>query len=108
MSVLQESEDSMKNHAVDGNNVKKLRNAKGWSQQHLADITGLSHVTINKIEKNYKRKPHWVTIHRLIEALCVSNVTELFPNYWGSQRYSPPDTHTDADRSLPRGSKQEL
>ncbi len=35
-------------------NLKKLRLEKGWSQEHIAEISGLSVRTIQRIEKNKK------------------------------------------------------
>lgn len=34
------------------NRVKELRDARGWTQQHLADATGVSRQSINSIERN--------------------------------------------------------
>ncbi|BFT29104.1 hypothetical protein D210916BOD24_02800 [Alteromonas sp. D210916BOD_24] len=36
---------------IDTHKLIKLRNAKAWSQQHLADVSGLSLRTIQRIEK---------------------------------------------------------
>ena len=37
---------------IDTQKLIELRNAKAWSQQHLADVSGLSLRTIQRIEKN--------------------------------------------------------
>ena len=34
------------------NRVKELREAKGWTQQRLADAVGVSRQSINSIERN--------------------------------------------------------
>jgi putative transcriptional regulator len=34
------------------NRVKELRNARGWTQQQLADAVGVSRQSINSIERN--------------------------------------------------------
>ena len=34
------------------NRVKELREAKGWTQQELADAVGVSRQSINSIERN--------------------------------------------------------
>ena len=36
---------------VDSQKLIQLRNARAWSQQHLADVSGLSLRTIQRIEK---------------------------------------------------------
>jgi transcriptional regulator with XRE-family HTH domain len=55
-----------------GKNLKEIRRRKGWSQQKLAEVAGLSYVTIAKIEQNRAKEP---TIHSMIkiaDALGVS------------------------------------
>ena len=37
-------------------NLKELRKAKGITQEHLAKLTGLSFVTINRAEKTGKMR----------------------------------------------------
>lgn len=34
------------------NRVKELREARGWTQQHLAEAVGVSRQSINSIERN--------------------------------------------------------
>jgi putative transcriptional regulator len=34
------------------NRVKELREARGWTQQHLADAAGVSRQSINSIERD--------------------------------------------------------
>ncbi|MCX6012286.1 MAG: helix-turn-helix domain-containing protein [Chloroflexi bacterium] len=55
--------------------VKKLREQRALSLSDVAQITGLSRVTINRIE-NGKQKPMPRTIRKLANALGV-NVEEL-------------------------------
>jgi transcriptional regulator with XRE-family HTH domain len=55
--------------------VKKLREQRALSLSDLAQITGLSRVTINRIE-NGKQKPMPRTIRKLANALGVT-VEEL-------------------------------
>jgi len=55
--------------------VKKLREQRALSLSDVAEITGLSRVTINRIE-NGKQRPMPRTIRKLANALGV-NVEEL-------------------------------
>lgn len=34
------------------NRVKELRNARGWTQEHLANVVGVSRQSINSIERD--------------------------------------------------------
>ena len=57
---------------VDSQKLIQLRNAKAWSQQHLADVSGLSLRTIQRIEKTQSAS------HDLIGALA--SVFETTPD----------------------------
>ena len=66
-----------------GNNLKKIRKEKGYTQEALAKIMGVSHVYINTYE-NDKRKPKIETVLRFANALGVpasdlisKDITEL-------------------------------
>lgn len=59
-----------------GVKIKKLRISKDLSQQKLAELSGLSLRTIQRIEKD-QVKPTSDTISRLSEALNI-NITEVF------------------------------
>ena len=48
--------------------VKEFRNQKGWSQQKLAEKTGLSFNTITKIEQGIGDSPTLKTLLKLSEA----------------------------------------
>jgi transcriptional regulator with XRE-family HTH domain len=55
-----------------GVNVKKLRQAAGWSQQQLATLAGLSMSAVALIEQGKKPDPHLSTVVALAGALGVS------------------------------------
>ncbi len=52
-------------------NLKKLRQAKGWSQEDLADQTGLHRTYVSGIER-IVRNPTILIVERLAKALKVS------------------------------------
>lgn len=60
-----------------GEIVKKLREAKGWSQEQLAEKAGISRVAISLIETGKTREVLTGTVKALARALEVS-VDELF------------------------------
>ncbi|MBZ9578173.1 helix-turn-helix transcriptional regulator [Patescibacteria group bacterium] len=47
--------------------LKELRKQKGWSQQRLAEKTGLSFNTITKIEQGLGKHPTLKTLIRLTD-----------------------------------------
>jgi transcriptional regulator with XRE-family HTH domain len=51
--------------------VKECRNKKGWTQQKLAEKTGLSFNTITKIEQAIGNSPTLKTLVKLADALGV-------------------------------------
>ena len=53
-----------------GNKVKKLRKAKGWSQEYLAKRAGLHRTYIGSIERS-ERNVSLINIERIAKALCV-------------------------------------
>lgn len=53
-----------------GDNVKKLRERLGWSQNRLARETDTAQQTINRIEAG-KQKPGWDLACRLADTLGV-------------------------------------
>ncbi|MDD5644046.1 MAG: helix-turn-helix transcriptional regulator [bacterium] len=56
--------------------VKEFRNKQGWSQQKLAEKTGLSFNTITKIEQGTGTSPTLKTLLKLADAFGVG-VDEL-------------------------------
>ncbi|UYL93907.1 XRE family transcriptional regulator [Geobacillus phage vB_GthS_PK2.1] len=57
-------------------NLKHHRMAKNWSQQELAEISGVSQAQISYIENGKKKNPGVITLKKLADALGVS-VEEL-------------------------------
>ena len=51
--------------------IRELANAKGMSQNHLADFTGLSRAHLSRI-MNLKQSPSIKTLKRIAETLEVS------------------------------------
>jgi transcriptional regulator with XRE-family HTH domain len=60
-----------------GEEVKRLRRAKGWTQEQLAVYAGSSQPTVNLLEAG-KRNPSAATLEKLASALEVE-VVDLFP-----------------------------
>jgi transcriptional regulator with XRE-family HTH domain len=60
-----------------GEEVKRLRQAKGWTQEQLAVYAGSSQPTVNLLEAG-KRNPSASTLEKLARALGVE-VVDLFP-----------------------------
>ena len=55
-----------------GKNIKNLRAKKGWTQQKLAEVAGMSYVTITKIEQGRAKEPTIQSMVKLADALGVS------------------------------------
>lgn len=51
--------------------LKELRKEKGWSQQKLAEKTGLSFNAITKIEQGLAKHPTLKTLIKLAEAFGI-------------------------------------
>jgi transcriptional regulator with XRE-family HTH domain len=60
-----------------GEEVKRLRRAKGWTQEQLAVYAGSSQPTVNLLEAG-KRNPSAATLEKVARALEVE-VVDLFP-----------------------------
>jgi transcriptional regulator with XRE-family HTH domain len=75
-----------------GEEVKRLRQAKGWTQEQLAVYAGSSQPTVNLLEAG-KRNPSAATLEKLARALEVE-VVDLFP-----KPQTPQPTLEDAARS---------
>ena len=52
--------------------LKELRKQKGWSQQKLAEKTGLSFNAITKIEQGLAKHPTLKTLLKLADAFGLS------------------------------------
>jgi transcriptional regulator with XRE-family HTH domain len=75
-----------------GEEVKRLRQAKGWTQEQLAVYAGSSQPTVNLLEAG-KRNPSAATLDKLARALKVE-VVDLFP-----KPQTPQPSLEDAARS---------
>ena len=51
-----------------GDNVKKYRKKNGWSQQKLAEKSGLAYNVITKLEQGIAKKPSIQTMMKLADA----------------------------------------
>ncbi len=58
-----------------GENIRRLRKEKGWSQRKLSELSGVSHTQIANYETN-RTKPTLETIVKIANALDV-NISEL-------------------------------
>lgn len=61
----------MKIQARLGQNVRRLREAKGWSQEDYADRAGIHRTYVSDIERG-KRNPTVSVVEKLAKALEVS------------------------------------
>ncbi len=52
-------------------NLPKIRKQKGWSQEKLAQESGISYNTLIKIERNGIENPKIETVIKLAKALSV-------------------------------------
>ncbi len=62
------------------NNLRTIRIKRNMSQEELADLTGLTEATINRLETGRCKLPHFITRKRLARILKVA-VEELGFNY---------------------------
>ncbi len=60
-----------------GKHLRKLREAKGWTQEDLGDEAGVHFTYVGQIERG-KRNPSLVNLYKLAKALKVS-AGQLFP-----------------------------
>ena len=61
-----------------GNNCARIRNARGWTQEELAERSGLSQQYLSGLERG-RRNPTIVTIYELAQALEVDHLELLAP-----------------------------
>jgi transcriptional regulator with XRE-family HTH domain len=55
-----------------GERLARIREAKGWSQQELADRSGVPYITIYRCERGLHREPRVSVAAKLARALGVS------------------------------------
>jgi transcriptional regulator with XRE-family HTH domain len=61
-----------------GSNARRLRIASGWTQEQLAERTGLSQQYISGLEKG-RRNPTVITLYEVAQGLGVSYLDLLMP-----------------------------
>jgi transcriptional regulator with XRE-family HTH domain len=61
-----------------GNNVRRLREKKGLTQEQFADVSGFSQQYISSLERG-RRNPTIITIYELAVALGVSHMDLVRP-----------------------------
>lgn len=54
-----------------GKNIRRMRNYKGWTQAHLAELSGLKVNQISKLEQD-SSDPHLSTLYKLMNAFSCS------------------------------------
>lgn len=59
-------------------NLKTARTLKGFTQEKLANLSGIDQTTISAIECGKNKKPSWETVLRIAKALGV-DPEEIFP-----------------------------
>lgn len=62
-----------------GENVRRIRQVKGLTQEQLADISGFSQQYISSLEHG-RRNPTVITLYELAQALGVSHVELVQPS----------------------------
>ncbi len=61
-----------------GHNVKRIRTAKGLTQERFAELSGFSQQYLSDLERG-QRNPTVVTLYELATALGVDHVTLVKP-----------------------------
>lgn len=61
-----------------GDNCARIRKERGWTQEELAERSGLSQQYLSDLERG-RRNPTIVTIYEIAEALQVSHVELVKP-----------------------------
>jgi transcriptional regulator with XRE-family HTH domain len=62
-----------------GNNVRRIRATRGFSQEHLSDLSGFTQQYISDLERGL-RNPTVVTLFELSQALGVSPTDLISPS----------------------------
>ena len=61
-----------------GNNCARIRKARGYTQEQLAELSGLTQQYLSDLERG-KRNPTVVTVYEIAQALGVSHLDMLEP-----------------------------
>jgi len=59
-----------------GDNVRRIRQSKAWTQEQLADASGYSQQYLSSLESG-RRNPTVITVYELANALGVSHIDLL-------------------------------
>ena len=62
-----------------GRNVRRIRLARGFTQEHLADVSGFTQQYISDLERG-RRNPTVVTLFELAQALGATPVELITPD----------------------------
>jgi transcriptional regulator with XRE-family HTH domain len=78
--------------------LRRIRDSQGWSQQKLADVSGVNKATINQIERG-RRSPNIETLEKLADALRVE-LADFFPKVQAPLSFEEPERDVSAERRL--------
>lgn len=62
-----------------GRNVRRIRKAKGLTQEVLAELSGVSQQYVSELERG-RRNPSVITVYELAQAMGVSHVELVQPD----------------------------
>lgn len=82
-----------------GRNIRRLRLAKGVTQEQLAERSGFTQFYVSSLELG-RRNPTIVSIYELAQALGVPHVELVAPD--GEEPADPPSTRSKRQRREPR------
>lgn len=76
LNLIIMTEDELSNLQVLGNKLRNFRNGKNYSQEKIAELTGLDRTYISGLERG-KRNPSYIIISKLLKVLEISS-NQLF------------------------------
>lgn len=74
---------------VDAQRMKRLRVAKNWTQQHLADVCGVSMRTIQRVEKDGVASNETVASYAAVFEMPVTELLISIEEFDGANRDNP-------------------
>lgn len=78
--------------------LRRIREDREWSQQKLADVSGVNKATINQIERG-RRSPNIETLEKLAEALEVE-LADFFPKAQAPLLFEEPQREASTGRHV--------
>ncbi|QAT40874.1 helix-turn-helix domain-containing protein [Clostridium sp. JN-9] len=90
-----------------GKYIERLRDHKGYSQRKLAQVTGISNTTINRIEKNITNNPDLNTLKLLAKHLDVDEIYMLEASGYKRENKST-DLNDKDERDIEKATEQFL